>query len=245
MANLLEFKKSDKDIGISVRTQIKGPESVLLNEFIEQYSDKLTSYKKHYALFYEPLVPTGYPDLVVVTYNPKKFSSWTKERTRLGVLELKVLHHLYFVKGSTSEVIESQLGLNSKQLLGILEKLLDASLLKRSGSRWIPVPLRSTYGINNIKTIEAKISDWSGVLQQANMNRWFSSESYVLSPVHTPSKRIISEAEKSGIGIYSKPLGGSAKVVQKPLRSAGLPVSYASWLFNEWIGRQLMKEGRI
>lgn len=245
MAKLLEFKRSDKDIGISVRTQIKGPESVLLNEFVEQYSDKLTSLKRHYALFYEPLVPTGYPDLVVVTYNPEKYRSWTKKRTRLGILELKVLHHLYFIKGSTSEVIENQLGLNSKQLLRILEKLLDASLLKRSKNCWLPVSLRTTYGINNIKTIEAKISDWSGVLQQANMNRLFSSESYVLSPVLTPSKRIISEAEKSGVGIYSKPLGGSAKVVQKPFRSEGLPVSYASWLFNEWIGRQLLREQGI
>jgi len=243
MAKLLEFKKSDKDIGISVRTQIKGPESVLLNEFVEQYSDKLTSLKKHYALFYEPLVPTGYPDLVVVTYNPEKYRFWTKERTRLGVLELKVLH-LYFVKGSTSERLERQLGLESKQILRILEKLLDASLLKRSKSRWVPVSLRSIYGINNIKAIEAKISDWSGVLQQANMNRLFSSESYVLFPVHTPSKRMISEARKSGIGIYSKPLGGNAKIVQKPLRSSGLPVSYASWLFNEWIGRQLLREQR-
>jgi len=245
MAKLLEFKKSDKDIGISVRTQIKGPESILINEFVEQYSDKLTSLKRYYALFYEPLVPTGYPDLVVVTYNPEKYRQWTKERARLGVLELKVLHHLYFVKGSTSEKLERQLGLESKQILRILEKLLDASLLKRSKSRWVPVPLRNTYGINNIKTIEAKISDWSGALQQANMNRLFSSESYVLSPVHTPFNRIISEAKKSGIGIYSKPLGGNAKVVQKPLRSSGLPVSYASWLFNEWIGRQLLREQRI
>lgn len=246
MAKVLEFKKSDADIGISIRMQAKGPEAVLLNEFVEQYADKLTSLKKHYALFFEPLVPTGYPDLVMVTYNPKKYKSWIKERAALSVLDLKVLHHLYFVKGSTSEVIENQLGLESKQLLQILEKLLDALLLKRSRNRWVPVSLQNSYGINNIKTIEAKISDWSGVLQQANMNRWFSSESCVLSPVLNPSTQVITKAKKSGIGIYSMSSSKiRIKIIQKPLRSTGLPVSYASWLFNEWIGRQLFRERSV
>jgi len=142
MPNLLEFKKTDTDIGISVRTQTKGPESVLLNRFVDQYVDKLTSLKKHYALFSEPLLPTGYPDLVVVTYNPRKYESWTKERTALGVLDLKVLHHLYFVKSATSDAIENQLGIDSKQLLHILERLMNSSLLRRSKDRWIPVSLR-------------------------------------------------------------------------------------------------------
>jgi len=38
------------------------------------------------------------------------------------------------------------------------------------------------------------------------------------------------------------PSGGQAKIVQKPERFSGLPVSYASWLFNEWIGRKILKE---
>lgn len=243
MPQLLEFKITDPEIGISARTQIEGPESALMNEFIKQYADQLSSLKRHYALFYEPLLPTGYPDLVVVTYNPNKYESWTKERTALGVLDLKVLHHLYFVKGSTSLLIEKQLGLDSRMLLRILERLIDASLIRRSKHQWLPKQLKGTYGISNIKTIEAKISDWSSVLRQANMNRWFSSESCVLSPVSKPSTKVIARAKAQGIGIYSMPSGVQVKTIQKPERSGGLPISYASWLFNEWIGRQLFKEG--
>lgn len=240
MPQLLEFKSSNAEIGISARTQIYGPESDLLNEFVKQYADKLSSLKRNYALFYEPLLPTGYPDLVVVTYNPHKFETWTKERTALGVLDLKVLHHLYFVKGATSSSIEQQLGLNSKLLLRILERLLDASLVRRTKQRWLPKRLRDTYGISNIRAIEAKISDWRSVLSQANMNRWFSSESCVLSPVSRPSWHVIKRAKSKGIGIYSMPSGVDVRIVQKPERLEGLPTSYASWLFNEWIGRRLL-----
>lgn len=242
MPQLLEFKITDPEIGISARTEIEGPESTLLNEFIKQYAYQLSSLKRHYALFFEPLLPTGYPDLVVVTYDPHKYRFWTEERSELDVLDLKVLHHLYFVKGSTSSLMEKQLGLDSKKLLRILERLMDASLIKRAKQHWLPKRLKDTYGISDIKTIEAKISDWSNVFKQANMNRWFSSESCVLSPVSKPSMKIIAKAKAHGIGIYSMPPCAQVKTIQKPERTGGLPISYASWLFNEWIGRQLLRE---
>lgn len=239
MATLLEFKRSDSEIGISARTQIEGPESDLLNEFVEQYIDKLGASKRHYALFYEPLLPTGYPDLVIVSYSPQKYESWTGERAKLGVLELKVLHHLYFVKGATSSSIEQQLGIDGRLLLKILERLLDASLVRRTKQQWLPRSLSVSYGISNIQTIEAKISDWRSALSQADMNRWFSSESYVLSPVSKPTEQVLNGARTRGVGIYSMPSSERAKIIQKPVRLGGLPISYASWLFNEWIGRQL------
>lgn len=244
MPHLLEFKQSDPGIGIHVRTQTEGPESTLLNAFVQQYADHLCTLKRHYALFYEPLLTTGYPDLVVVSYNPDKYSSWTEARNELSVLDLKVLHHLYFVGGSTYSSIERQLGLKGRMLLRVLERLMDASLVRRSRLQWLPKPLSDSYGISCIKTIEAKISNWRGVLGQAHLNRWFSSESCVLSPVSKPSEQIISKAREKGIGIYSMPSGTQAKMIQKPERLNGLPVSYASWLFNEWIGRQLFRNRR-
>lgn len=241
MAQVLEFKKSDPEIGLSLRAKIEGPETDLLNQFIGQYVNKLHTVKRDCALFYEPLLPTGYPDLVIVTYTPNKYESWSKARTKLGRLELKVLHHLYFTNETTSSAIEQQLGIESRSLLRIMERLMDASMVRRTRQQWRPKPLSSSYGINNIKTIEAKISDWPSVIDQANANRLFSSESCVLSPVSKPSERIIINARSNGIGIYSMPLGKQAKIIQKPIRSNGLPVSYASWLFNEWIGRRLLK----
>ena len=247
MAQILEFKQTDRHIGLSVRTPIKGPESLLVNNFAEQYIDKLQKQKRHYALFYEPLLPTGYPDLVVVAYNPHKYESWNEQREKLTVLDFKVLHHLYFVKGSTSVNLEKQLGMDSKLLLRSLERLMDASMIKRTKQRWVPYRLSNNYGISSIKTIEAKISDWSSVFNQATMNLWFSSESSILSPVTKPSNKVVSKAASKGIGIYSMPLRVNSTIssIQKPRTTGGLPISYASWLLNEWIGRKLSNEGRL
>ena len=122
---------------------------------------------------------------------------------------------------------------------------MDASMIKRTKQRWVPYRLSNNYGISSIKTIEAKISNWSSVFNQATLNLWFSSESSILSPVTKPSNKVISNAESKGIGIYSMPLRANSKIssIQKPLRTSGIPISYASWLFNEWIGRQLFRKG--
>lgn len=239
MSRILKFDTTSPSIGISVRSQKPGPEAALLNKFVEQYTSRLTNLKRHYALFFEPLLPTGYPDLVVVSYNPKIYESWTKERMNLSVIELKLLHHLYYVNGASSSEIERQLGLSSKQLLKALENLMDARLLRRAKHLWIPKALKKSYGVSNIKTIEAKISNWKSVFEQASMNLWFSSQSCVLSPVTQPSRQTVNKAKNYGVGIYSLPEGCKFKTIQSPARSNGTPISYASWMFNEWIGRQI------
>ena len=108
-----------------------------------------------------------------------------------------------------------------------------------------PSSIKKVYGIRKIKAIEAKISDWNNVFQQALMNRLFASESYVLTPVSKPSTPIFEHAKQNGIGIFSLPQGEKFKTKWKPKLTSGLPVSYASWLFNEWIGRRLAQGERM
>lgn len=242
MGYFLRFEQSDKNIGFSARSIVNGPESDMLNMFVEQYISKLGSNGKHYALFFEPLVPTGYPDLVIVQYNPSAYEGWTDQRTSLQVLDLKVLRHLHFVRGATLDMLAMQLGMEDGQLLKSLERLMDSALIDWKNKRWIPSKLQKTYSIQRIKTIEAKISDWGNVFRQAGMNRLFASESYVLSPVANPSPHIVAQAQNDGIGIFSLPTGAKLKMLRKPVCVSGLPVSYASWLFNEWIGRRLIQD---
>lgn len=242
MTNVLEFSMNDPSIGLIVRSTRNGPELELTNMFLAQYKGRLSTLKRHYALFYEPLLPTGFPDIIVVSYNPKNFKSWNSERSNLTILDLKVLHHLYFVQGSSSENIENQLGIDSTTLFRVLERLLDSAMIRRTKKRWIPRSLRSRYAATNIQAIEAKVSDWQGVFRQASMNRWFASESCVLSPVQSPSSKVMNRAIKLGVGIYSLTTGSPVKTVQKPVRGC-LPSSYASWMLNEWIGRRLFQLG--
>ena len=241
MGHFLRFEKSDRSIGLCVRNAVAGPESDMLTEFVEQYIAKLTRTMKHYALFFEPLVPTGYPDLVVVPYKPDVYERWEPQRASLQVLDLKILHHLHFTGGTTSGTAMRQLGLGADQLLKSLERLMDSGLVERKGQRWAPSGIRETYGIVEIRAIEAKIADWETAFGQARLNRLFASESFVLSPVAQPSPRVVERAADNGIGIISLPAGKRATVLRKPSRSHGLPVSYASWMFNEWIGRRLLQ----
>lgn len=241
MSFFLRFDKSDSSISLCVRSAVTGPESDMLEEFVAQYTARLGRTEKHYALFFEPLVPTGYPDLVIVQYNPSVYEQWESQRLSLQILDLKLLHHLYYTRGATSEVTMRQLGLEVSQLLKSLERLMDSGLVERRSQRWVPSRIRETYGIKGIRAIEAKMADWKSVFGQAGMNRLFASESFVLSPVANPSPRIVERATAEGIGIISLPAGKRAQMLRKPIRSSGLPVSYASWLFNEWIGRRLLQ----
>lgn len=238
MNNISEFSANDPCIGLTVRSTRIGPEIELVNEFLGQFKESASKLKRKYALFYEPLLPTGFPDIVVVAYNPRSYEKWNEKRSNINILDLKVLHHLYFSNGSNGDKIKNQLGINGNDLIGVLERLLDAKMIRRTKNSWIPISLKKNYAVSNIQAIEAKISDWKNVIKQAAMNHWFASESSILTPVKSPSKKIIEKIKKQGIGLISLPIGHQATILQEPLRSS-LPTSYASWMLNEWIGRRL------
>lgn len=238
MTPALDFTKTDKSIGLIARRAKRGPENELISTFIESELPRLKGLKSHYALFCEPQLDTGFPDIVIASFNPRIYENWNKERLGLNVADIKILQHLYVVKGAISECIESKLGISSKNLVRSLEKLLEAGLIRWYGKQWVPRSLKHSYGIQKIVAIEAKISNWSEAFRQAEHNTWFASESYVLSPVESPQTRVLKRSEDIGIGIYSMPNGKRAKRIRESVTS-GLPSSYASWLFNEWIGRRL------
>lgn len=238
MAPILDFTCADRSIGLLVRPTRTGPESELTAEFIERTIPTLRDRKRHYALFCEPQLETGFPDIVIVSYNPHVFDEWQNGRNGLTTLDLKILHHLHFVGGADAERIEKQLGVDSRNLVRSLERLLGASLIRWYAKQWMPRSLKTRYAIRSIAAIEAKIKNWASAFQQAGLNRWFASESYVLSPVLHPQRQVLKKSERLGIGIYSMPTNSHVKKLKTSKRGQ-LPSSYASWLFNEWIGRRL------
>ncbi len=240
MAPVVEFSISDPSIGLVVRPTRSGPEADLTSRFMTAEAEALSRKQRSYAVFMEPQLDTGFPDVVVVAFNPRVFERWTRERNRILPIDLKVLHHLHFVRGADSEEIETRLGMDSKTLVRSLERLLSAQLVLWSAKRWMPRSLKNSYAISNIQAIEAKVNNWRDAFNQAELNLWFASESYVLSPVSSPSDKIIHASHTRGVGIYTMPEGRAPKRITKA-RRAELPACYASWLFNEWIGRRLSR----
>ena len=114
-------------------------------------------------------------------------------------------------------------------LIASIGRLNDAAMIRRRGAALTPCALRSSFATSQIIAVEAKVGKWTEVLNQALLNTWFASKSYVLVP-HLPSKSQLADAERLGIGVCSldnrKPIGAASK--------SRLPRSYASWVLNDW-----------
>lgn len=241
MENILEFLRNDESIGLVSRIPKQGPELELVQDFVIHLKENLNLTRKNYALFYEPLMPTGFPDIVVVTYNPKSYDKWNNSRSNISILDIKILHHLYYVKKCTSNEISKQLCLDKGVILGSIERLLDAKLISRLNGYWCPESLQTTYAVSNLQTIEAKIGNTKEALEQASHNRWFASESCILLPSCSLHERSRSKAKNLGVGIWGvSKNNNNFRIIQKPVRVKS-PTSYASWFFNEWIGRKLLQ----
>jgi hypothetical protein len=112
-----------------------------------------------------------------------------------------------------------------------IERLEQASMISTKDGFISSMPLTSLYAVRHIFAIEVKINSWRQALRQAVLNRWFASSSHVLLPRMPSNAKIIDEARFLGVGLWGFDVGKFT--LNLPTKPSG-PVSYASWLFNEW-----------
>jgi hypothetical protein len=163
---------------------------------------------------------------------------WPVERLLLRPRDIR-LAHLLFLLGPSSE-------LELRRLHGAgvgrsLTALSDAGLTRLQGGLWKTRSVSSIFAVQQILSFEAKMNSWSDVLAQAAVNRWFASRSFALLPKLPTSSRFLNVAAELGVGVW---LRGKSRAVQAPIESARQPLSYASWLFNEWAWRASRSECR-
>lgn len=243
--NDLTFRGNDPVIGYSARQTARGPEQALVDSFLATGLGILDClfHAQDVAVFVEPRLDSGFPDIVLARFKPGLFSRWRTARSLLTGIDLKVLSFLQSVKGADSPQIHAQMHLSFSEIRHSVELLQDAGLISRDSNRrtWIPKALDETFGLDCLVAVEAKIRNAQEVLDQAALNCWFASESYALTPT-MPTSAFSRDARRAGVGLVSaNPRSGYRRVVA-PRRMA-LPSSYVSWQFNEWVGRRLNKEG--
>ena len=234
---ILNFKRSIPSIGLYTRKFRFGPERSMLKKFITDYSQKIKSNKDSIAIFQEPMIETGFPDVVFVKYNPNVFDKWTKNRVNLDVDDIKLLHYLHNVNGANADVIKKQIGMKDGKILHSIERLIDAKLVTRQANQWVISDLESIFGVKQIIAVEAKIADTTTVVNQARANMWYASESYILSSIPKPSNDLLASLQLYGVGIISLQKNKFNQI--QPPAKLNIPSSYLSWIFNEWIGRKL------
>lgn len=223
---ILDFKASNEKLGISFRQSRSGAEDDLVCLFLDRFRVKVRS-GYEVTFFKEPRLDSGIPDIVGVIWHIKTAEKWNSTRMLLQRSDIRLMHYLSQKGNSDIQLLQQLFGKHLKDSIARLEA---AEMVRQRGKKITARSLSKLYAARHIFAIEAKISAWRSALNQAFINRWFATTSYVLLP-RIPSGNIFSEAQALGVGVWSSEQR-MLEVSSIELQPA--PESYASWLFNEW-----------
>lgn len=235
---IIEIRDNYEHIGIHSRKPTYGKELDMVNDFINYrisyYQEKP---ERQLAIFVEPKINNAYPDIIFAEYNPNIYESWVDIRNTLDLFDMKILNCIINHELISSEDIVRELSIKYKGLLFSLEKLYDSKLIYRTNSKWTALK-ENVIGLLNIECVEAKISKWHEVFQQALLNKSFSSESSVLTKLKgNPRNDICKTFDDFGIGIY---LFDDIEFSRLSMPyNNNIPINHNSLYLNEWIGRIL------
>ena len=237
MDRIIIFDHNINNIGLCTRHVTQGEEFKLVQDFIDYYIHMFlqNNKKNNLAVFIEPKIASGFPDIVFASYSTKILDNWSDKREKLTINELKVMAHLIMSDGCTGRELMSILKLSEKVTIQAIENLLDAKMIQRLDGKWRPVNMKKIYNIKKLISIEAKMTDMKKVAEQSLINTWFASQSYALISIPNPQNNTIRNFQKQGTGLYCKRKRFEKIVEAQKLR---LP-SYISLQFNEWIGNTL------
>ena len=224
---VIDQEITTSNLSTTFRRRRPGPEAELVDWFLQAWPVKAPRGCR-ITVFREPKLESGVPDLVLVVWNIEAAKRWNPLRATLTHLHLRLMQYIY---GAGSVSHECLARVFSKQLAKYLSRLEEAEMIYRVGENWKPRNLSHAFAVRNIVAIEAKMTEWSVALEQAMLNTWFASTSYVLVPRVPKRSNLLQSAISRGVGVWAQ------SDTQKPQTipsSKRLPVSYASWLFNEW-----------
>lgn len=227
-------------LGLRFRTALAGPEQVLVDDFLRVARIQL---KPHRGLtvFMQPALETGFPDIVAVIWRKNVAKNWLSERGRLRAADLRLLHLLASRGSFDYRFLRSVF---QKGLSGMLTRLEEAGVATIGKSKCWARNRSKIFAVEHIISIEAKIAASSRVLEQARANSWFSSESYALLPSLRAGLLLKDAASALGVGIISLDYEqATAKQCDASVRE--VPLSYGSWLFNEWTWQIAREQGAI
>lgn len=236
---ILLFDSNNDNINFRSRTSTKGEEFNMVKDFIKQFINN--SKRKNIAIFIEPLLPSGYPDIVIVEYTSMQKVTQNSTREKLDHTDLKILFHILQHNVICKTQIEQELGFSKQQVETTITSLIKSNMVQTSatGNYVRKREIKSFFKIKKIVSIEAKIGKWHDVIDQSYTNQWFSSESYVLLN-SLPTAQCEITCKKDGTGILNFQNKKYQIVVESAHRD--LPVSYVSLLFNEWIYKETIRK---
>ena len=224
---LVESQFGIEDVGVRFRRSRSGPEE----DFVHSFLNKLRCQGQpdlNLTIFKEPCLETGSPDLVGVIWHVPTAERWNENRFLLQRDDLRLMHHIVHTEDTTISSIKRLFRTRS---VDSIDRLNAANMIAVSRGAISPKPLSTLYAVRHIFAIEAKISAWRMALRQAFLNRWFATSSHVLLPQMPSSVSMFSEARALGVSVWGPRV---SKLTLNLPSTPSDPLSYASWLFNEW-----------
>jgi hypothetical protein len=215
--------------GIVFRRTLRGPEQKLVDGFIP-LMPLVHAPDSRVTVLREPGLESGFPDLVIVVWRDARTADWGEPRLSLVPDDLRLMHYVFQRRRAAQSELEDHFG--SRFARSSIERLHGAGLVRPAGRAWFPCAFERTFAATKIIAVEAKIGKWADVLNQARLNTWFASKSYVLVP--RVSEEQVQEAQQFGIGVLSPQQDG---IREWPASSAPLPRSYASWVLSDFAWR--------
>jgi hypothetical protein len=221
------------DFGLTFRKSRSGPEEDLIVNFLSKLNSK-SEPGIQLTIFKEPRLESGSPDLVGVFWDLPTAQQWNSNRTNLRRFDFRLLHQLSCWGKTDVGKIRDSFGRHATASLNRLEA---ASMVSVQRDQAKVRPIQKLYAVRHIFAIEAKVSDWRKAIRQAFLNSWFATSSHVLLPRMPSNVHALTEARSLGVRIWAPTV---SKLILKPPMSY-LPISYASWLFNDWAWKHWIK----
>lgn len=211
--------------GAVFRRAVSGPERELVEHFIP-VMPLVHATDSCVTVLREPGLESGFPDLVIVVWRDARTAAWSDARFALVPSDLQLMHYIFQRRRTTSLELERQFG--ARFARRSIDRLHCAGLVRARGHAWFPCAIDRIFAATKIIAIEAKIGKWKDALNQARLNTWFASKSYVLVPRVTEKQ--VAEAQCLGVGVLAPKNGG---IAEWEAATFPLPRSHASWLVND------------
>ncbi len=227
---ILDHANTSERVALAFRSFRSGPEQDLVETFLSGLRISIPQGYKC-TIFREPRIESGFPDLVFAIWDRALTRVWNRKRADITRDELRLMHYLSQTGPCTTEELKL---LKNVVVERSLDKLQEAEMVSLKGGRWRARRLSDNYAVKHIVAIEAKVSNWREGVNQAFHNTWFANTSYVLLP-RVPQNTDLNIKHRSMSISLRLPQETTFDFNRLPKRS--MPLSYASWQFNEWAWR--------
>ncbi len=211
-------------------------------DLVSHYVDGLIGKNSNQIVITELETSFGRPDIVVIEYDNKLL-----ERRRANLMsryyrEMSYISTFLYRKGWVKkDKVSNYFHFTLKKLNNLLELMNNEEIIDFKDDKVKLKPTSEILIIKRIKVVEAKLTNWKYVINQAERHLWFSNESYILMPNN--SRKILEQAQKScikyGIGMVTL-LNGKVKYYNR-IKKQKLVNTPLLWELNERIIRGELK----